>query len=333
MKKMIRAVKQVHGTFLRSLVAGLLVCGHLSGFFLAGTAQADDKNHLAIALLPILDSLPAYVALENGYFAEEGLVVEPLRVASAVERDQLMQAKRIDAMLNEVSGAALFNRDKIQLKIVCYSRVADQETPIFRVLAAKNSKINTIAELAGVPIGVSKNTIIEYVTERLLTQGGLDKKQITTRSVPVLPERLQLLLSGQIKAATLPDPLGFAAMQAGAVEVARDFALDGLSASVISFSQDAVEQKAAAIKKFVAAWDRAAADLNADPEKYRALILKKIRVPKNVQETFLIPKYSRGKNVSEAQWDDAVAWLLEKKLLSRPVAFQDAVTTEFLATP
>ncbi len=300
---------------------------------ITGFALASDKNHLTVALLPILDSLPAYVALENGYFAEQGLEVEALRVGSAVERDQLMQAKRIDAMLNEVSGAALFNRDTVQLKIVCYSRVSGNGAPIFRVLAASKSGINTIAELANVPIGVSKNTIIEYVTERLLAQQGVSKKQIKTRSVPVLPERLQLLLAGQIKAATLPDPLGFAAMKAGAVEVASDLSLGQLSASVISFSQDAIEEKAAAIKKFVAAWDRAAADLNADPEKYRALILKKIRVPENVKETFPLPKYSRGKNVTRAQWDDAISWLLEKKLLQKPVAFEDAVTEEFLVTP
>ncbi len=39
-----------------------------------------------------------YVAEEKGYFAALGISVEPLTVGSAMERDQLMQAGRIDGV-------------------------------------------------------------------------------------------------------------------------------------------------------------------------------------------------------------------------------------------
>lgn len=296
----------------------------------AGNLQADEKPVLTMALLPVPDVLPVYVAEEKGYFAAEGVRVEILPVGSAVERDQLMQAGRIDGMINEVSGAALFNRGGTRMKIVSYARIPLEGAPLFRVLAAPGSDVTTVAELADVPIGVSKNTVIEYVTERLLAQGGVAREQIVGRSVPVLPERLQLLLAGQIKAATLPDPLGFAAVQAGAVEVVSDLELAHLSASVVSFSLLAIDGKREAVRKFMAAWDRAAADLNAEPENYRPLMLARIRVPKNVAQTFPIPPFPRGKNVSREQWDDAVVWLMEKELLSEKVAFEEAVTVEFL---
>ncbi|WP_163336995.1 ABC transporter substrate-binding protein [Desulfopila sp. IMCC35008] len=314
------------------IVTQLLTVLLLMSFHASGMVQAaeNEKDMLRLALLPIPDVLPVYVAQEKGYFKEAGIVVEPLPVGSAVERDQLMQAGRIDGMINEVSGAALFNRQSPQMQIISYARIPAENAPLFRVLAAPGSKVSEVKELAQVPIGVSKNTVIEYITERLLEKGGVPTADIVTRSVPVLPERLQLLLAGQIPAATLPDPLGFAAIQAGAVEVVSDLEAKDLSASVISFSMQSISEKEQTVAKFMVAWDKAAADLNADPESFRALMLSKIRVPKNVRQTFAIPPIPRGKTVSRDQWEDAVKWLIAKKILKEPVAYEDSVTDRFL---
>jgi len=304
----------------------------LVSFSLVSVAIGGDEKdrRLRLALLPIPSVLPIFVAEENGYFKELDIVVETLPVGSAVERDQLMQAGQIDGMINEISGAAIFNRDKIQLKIVAIARLPMGVRPIFRILAAPGSKLSSTKDLAGVPIGISKNTIIEYITHRLMSAGGVETDRIVYKSVPVLPERLQLLLSGQIQAATLPDPLGASAIQAGAVEIVNDTVLASVSASVVSFSSVAINDKTETVKQFMVGWDRAVADLNADPAKYRELMLKKIRVPKNVHTIFSIPPYPRNIVPSRKQWDGVMTWMVEKKLLSTPLAYEDSVTADFL---
>lgn len=281
-------------------------------------------------MLPIPDVLPVYVALEKGYFEELGVKVEALSVGSAVERDQLMQAGRVDGMINEISGAANFNRDKSRVKIISIARLPIGDNPLFRILAAPGSGIATIADLADVPIGISKNTVIEYISTRLLTDGGLQGKEIVYRSVPVLPERLQLLLQGQLKAVTLPDPLGAAAIKAGAIEVVNDTSRRDLSASVITFSLESLREKNESVKKFMIAWDCAAQDLNRDPAAYESLMLKKIRVPKNIQGEFTIPPMPIKALPTKAQWDDVMAWMVERKLLVTPLTYADSVTAEFL---
>ncbi|MBW2658384.1 MAG: ABC transporter substrate-binding protein [Deltaproteobacteria bacterium] len=306
-------------------------CILLSFSMISMASAAKEAHLLRLALLPIPSVLPIFVAEESGYFKESGITVETLPVGSAVERDQLMQAGRIDGMINEISGAAIFNRDKVQLKIIAIARSPIGDRPIFRILAAPGSSYSGVKDLAGIPVGISKNTIIEYITGRLLQAGGVEGGGIHYQSVPVLPERLQLLLSGQIKAATLPDPLAASAIAAGAVEIVNDTALAGLSASVISFSAAALADKTDAVKKFMVAWDRAAADLNADPAKYKELMLKKIRVPGNVQVSFTIPPYPRKRVPNLAQWDDVMDWMVEKKLLSAPLVYGDSVTSDFLA--
>jgi len=296
----------------------------------ANVASEVKNSTLRIALLPIPDVLPVYVAEANGYFKEQGITVKPLPVGSPVERDQLLQAGSIDGMINEMSGAALFNRDKTQAKIVSIARAPMNSSPLFRILAAPKSGIKSVSELSEVPIGISKNTIIEYISTRMLTAGGVAADKIEYKSVPVLPERFQLLLSGQLQAVTLPDPLGAAAIKAGAIEVVNDLSAKEFSASVITFSTSALEAKKKAVKGFMVAWDKAAADLNSDPEAYRALMLTKIRVPKNIQKDFKIPPMAIKSLPTKAQWDDVMDWMVEKELLAEPVSFEETVTSEFL---
>ncbi|GAB6193586.1 MetQ/NlpA family ABC transporter substrate-binding protein [Desulfocastanea catecholica] len=291
----------------------------------------EENSTLRLALLPVPDVLPVYVALEKGYFTELDISVESLPVGSAVERDQLMQAGRVDGMINEISGAAIFNREENRAKIVAIARAPIGQAPLFRLLVAPGSTLKTVADLADIPIGISKNTVIEYITTRLLEAGGVPSEAIRYQSVPVLPERLQLLLAGQLAAVVLPDPLGASAIKGGAIEIVNDTALRSVSASVVTFTVDALTDKEEAVKKFMVAWDRACADLNEDPAAFQQLMLKKIRVPKNVQEEFRVPPMPRKEVPTKAQWDDVMAWMVEKKLLVKPLAYADSVTSEFLA--
>ena len=302
----------------------------LTSPLILSAGEKTDERRLRLALLPIPDVLPIYVAEENGYFKEGGIEVETLTVGSAVERDQLLQAGRIDGTINEVGGAALFNRDKVTMKIVSYARTPIGNSPLFRILASPGSGISSVEQLRDVPIAVSKNTVIEYITTRMLQDGGLTAAQLKFKSVPVLPERMQLLLSGQIKAATLPDPLGFAAIQAGAIEVRNDVTVAGLSASVLSFSTTALTGKKDAVRQFMAAWAQATADLNANPDQYIELMLKKIRVPKNVQASFSIPPYPAPAVPTEKQWQDVQNWLLAKGLLQKRISYDSSITDAFL---
>ena len=42
----------------------------------SSSTQSDEPQELKIAVLPLLDALPMYVAQENGYFEEQNLQVD-----------------------------------------------------------------------------------------------------------------------------------------------------------------------------------------------------------------------------------------------------------------
>ena len=175
------------------------------------------RDELRIALLPIIDSFPYHVAQQEHLFEKAGIRVDGLFVSSAVNRDQLMQSGEIDGMLNELMTTANFNRRESRVKIAAVIRAADDAHPLFRILGAPGSTLRHPADLADIPIGISRNTIIEYVTDRLLQHAGIPENAIRKASVPSIPERYQLLLQGRLQAATLPDPLAQSAMASGAV--------------------------------------------------------------------------------------------------------------------
>jgi len=309
----------------------LIIVISIAGFHLeTGAQQGKKAEPLKVALLPILDVFPFYVAESEGYFVDLGVDVKAVPVASGLERDQLMQSGAIDGMLNEMITTANFNRNRVQVKSVISARKAYGDYPLFRLLSAPGIKFSTASDLAGVPIGISKNTIIEYVTDRLLTAEGLGAKAIIKKSVPVIPERYQLLLQGQLKAATLPDPLAKSALTAGAGEIVDDSAYPGYSVSVLSFHINSLRNKAHAVRLFLKAWDRAAAAINKNPEAFRGLLLKKIRVPKNIQQTYKIPPYPRREVPTAGQWADVMDWMTGKGLLTSALSYDDSITAEYL---
>lgn len=302
---------------------GLLLCGCQS----EGT---EEDTTLRVALLPIMQTLPFYIAEENGYFSEQDIQVELVPVKSPTERDALMQAGDVDGMLTDLPGVGVFNRDEPQVKIISLAHKAYPNSPQFRLLAAPNSEIENASDLAGVKIGISQNTVIEYITDRMLEGSGLPAEQIAIEEISAIPVRFEQLMSGQIQAATLPDPLAQGAIAGGAKLIVDDSDFPQYSQSVLVFGTDAVEAKPNTLRKFVIAWNKAVSELNDNPAAYEDLLIEKGRVPESIQGSFAMPPFPKNEITGEGEWADVVGWLLEKDLISREIPYQDAVDSSFL---
>jgi NitT/TauT family transport system substrate-binding protein len=283
-----------------------------------------------IVTLPIVEGLPLYAAQDGGFFEKLGVKVEFVAAASAAERDQLVAAGQADGLINDLLAVALFNRQSPQLQVVRFAHVSAAGSPLYVIVTAPQSGIKTAKDLAGVEIGISQGSIIDYATYRMLTAAGLKADQIKTVAVPKIPDRMSLLLSGQLKAATLPQPFATIAQLQGCSAVLDDTSVPDLGNSVVSFRKAFSDAHPQAVKNFLAALDQAAADINANPEKYRALLGKYNVVSEALQAGYPIPKFPANALPSQKQFDDVVAFALERKLLDAPVKFSDSVNGSFL---
>ncbi len=284
---------------------------------------------LRIGVLPITDVVPFYIALNQGYFKANGINVELVPASSAAERDQMMLTQQIDGELNDLVSTVLFNKDQARIKIVRQARIAFKNAAEYWILTPKDSAIKTAADLKGKEIAISQNSVIEYVTQRLLEKEGLTAADIKTTNVPAIPTRLQLLQQNQVAAATLPDPLASLAILQGARIIVDDTRYPEYSMSVISFRADVVQNRADEIKKFLGAYDQAINDIRTQPEKFRNTLIDVGRVPDQLKDKYQFPPFPDPGIPSQAQWDDVVQWALGKKLITAPVTFASSVDSNF----
>jgi NitT/TauT family transport system substrate-binding protein len=289
-----------------------------------------EEPKLKLALIPVLDTIPIFIAQQNGYFAEQGITVETIPVKSPQERDVLVTTGQVDGVLTDLQSVGLLNKDAPKLKAVYTSRHPFPNAPMFRILAGPKTAINAPADLKGVPIGISANTVMEYLTDRMLAGEGLKPEEIAKIEIGQIPVRFEQLMNGNIQAAALPDPLAQGAMAAGAKLIVDDSKYDDLSQSVLTFTTDTLNTKPATVKKFLVAWEKAVNELNAHPEKYQNVLIEQGRVPKSIQGSYTMPPFPGRGVPSEAEVKDVTVWLKAKGLVNRDIPYTDLVDASFL---
>jgi NitT/TauT family transport system substrate-binding protein len=291
---------------------------------------APQASTLRIGVLPITDVVPFYIAEQQGYFKANGLAVELVSASSAAERDQMMATQQIDGELNDLVSTVLFNAQSPKIKIVRVARIAFKNAPEYWILAPKDGAVKSPQDLKGKEIAISQNSVIEYVTQRLLEKEGLAAADIKTTNVPAIPTRLQLLTQNQVAAATLPDPLASLAILQGARIVVDDSKYPEYSMSVISFRVDVVDKRANDVKRFFTAYDKAIADIRTRPDQFRNTLVEVGRVPDPLKDKYQFPPFPDPTIPTRAQWDDVVKWALDRKLISAPVTFESSIDTGFV---
>jgi NitT/TauT family transport system substrate-binding protein len=296
-----------------------------------GQAAAPAKMvTLKIAVLPIIDTLPLYVAQQQGFFAKHNVEVELIPVASAPERVQLVASGQVDGTINETLSVMLFNKDAIQLQAVRYALRPTEGYGHFFILASGASGITAPDGLKGIEIGVSQGTVIEYVTERLLTAEGLNADEIVTIPVPKIPDRMALLASGELAAATLPDPLGALAVQSGATIVLDDSNHPEYGFSIYSFRTEIIDAHSEAVQGFLAAVDEAIALINTDPTQYTDILSEASIVPPPLLEDYKVPPFPQAGIPTQEEWEDALSWAKENGMLKVDVSYTDSVNSTLL---
>jgi NitT/TauT family transport system substrate-binding protein len=294
----------------------------------ACTPQAPET--LKIAVLPIIDTLPMYVAQQEGLFAKHGVHVEFIPVASAPERDQLIAAGGADGTINETLAVMLFNKENVQMQVVRYALRPTEGYGHFFILASAKSGISSVDGLKGVEIGVSQGTVIEYVTERLLQADGFSSEEIKTIAVPKIPDRMALLTSGELPAGVMPDPLASLVVSQGGVVVADDSSHPEYGFSVISFRKSVIDANPEAVKGFLKAIEEATGLLNADPAKYKNLLSEQKLVPPPLMESYRAPVFPTAGVPTAEEWTDALNWLKEKGILATDIRYDDSVNASLL---
>lgn len=316
------------------LLAGLLLVGGCSAKDAEQPAQTTPTTQataapIKIGTLATQDSLPLWVAEEKGYFAKAGIdSVEIVPFQSAMELQTAFAAGAIDAMMTDIMVAANLTAagNKVVLPMTMLGATTEQGR--FAIVAAPGQKFGSMADLKGVPVGTASVTITEYVLDKLMEEAGVAAADVKKEEVDKMPVRFQLLMSGKLKAASLPEPFVSLAEKQGAQVVPGGDdtkAKSNISQTVLAVNREFsdTDEGAASVAAILAAWDKAVTDINADPNSFRSTLVSKARLPQPLATSFAVSTYPTASAPTEEQVQVVLDWMKAKGYLKAEVAPAD----------
>ena len=270
---------------------------------------------LRIGLLKIEDVVPVVIAKQKGFFKQAGLNVRIVYFNSALERDAALEAKKIDAEIADPIAAVLLNESGFGVKIVSVALGVKPTEGIFSLLASPSSDIEKLSDLEGKTVAISRNSIIEYVLDRILKPRGIKVKKVEIKKMPL---RVEMLLKGRVDAALLPEPLATYALMRGAKLIYSDaYFKKSISHTVWVFSAKYLKKHPDVCVKFKKAYNKAVRLINKDSNRYRKTIEEIARVPKLIKSDYIIPHYTPFERLRCSDFYSYVNWMMEKKLINR----------------
>lgn len=237
-----------------------------------GGDQELEKTSLTVGAVPVLGVAPLYIAIENGYFADEGLAVTaevfpsgalslPAMIGGELD---LVFSSYIPFYLAQAQGAA-------QLQIVAESSASAPNS--FGIYTMPDSPVQTLADLEGRKLAVNvTGALAELMAREALANTGVDASRVEFVEVP-FPEIGAVLQRGDADAGFLAEPFITAASATLGVERLADVGVgtvDGLPIDGFGATEAWVKQHpntAAAFQRAIQRAAETAGDNRAEVEK------------------------------------------------------------------
>jgi NitT/TauT family transport system substrate-binding protein len=165
-----------------------------------------EKAHISVGTLPIADAADLFIAINKGYFREEGLTVTPEIIqATSQTTPDLVSGKMDFSLLNYVSTMEIEQNSDIKFKYVAPGTVAAAN--VSELLVPKGSPITSLADLAGKKIGSPQTTgaIGNLAVDATLKAHGVDPRDVTFVATP-FPDEQTALARHQVDAVWATEP-------------------------------------------------------------------------------------------------------------------------------
>lgn len=272
-------------------------------------------SKIKIGILPAIDSLPLVAAEAEGLFREEGLDLELVMFNSAIEKESAVLSSALHGSFGDMVTALLAFKSGKDVRIFTESSRTGRSR-MFALVASPGSGLKDFKSVSAKQIAISSGSVIEFFLDGIAGSKGIKPESLRKLEVKGIPLRYQMVMSGQVKLAMLPEPLASKAEKEGASVIADDRGLD-VTATVISFRGDFLENNPSFVKSFTAAYNKSVNMINSNPEKYRELLVSRLRLPEELKESFPMPRYNEVNPPSERDIEQVYTWMKKKGLLGR----------------
>ncbi|OZM81387.1 ABC transporter substrate-binding protein [Pseudonocardia sp. MH-G8] len=232
-------------------------CGALGGEQAPepGADGAPAPAAITVSIMPTTDLAPFHLAVQNGYFAAEGLQVETVTAPSGQASLSTLIGGDVDIAYSSYTPFFVAQDKKAaDLRFVAAASSAAPQTTM--IVAMPGSAVRGVADLAGKRIAVTAtNTISDVLVKTAMRQNGVDPGGVEWISIP-FPDTAAALERGDVDAAFLTEPfITLAARDVGAVPIVDT--ATGVAADLPTAGYAALEEFTTTNPETVASFQRA----------------------------------------------------------------------------
>lgn len=279
-----------------------------------------EKTTLRVGVMGSIDAVPLVIAQQNGYFEEEEIDLDLQIFKAAKDRDAALQAGQLDGVLCDEVAISIYQNSDIDMKITGTTNGS------WTLVAGKDSGITNLNDLKGKKVGISENTMIEYLADDIALSNGLEVSDIEKVAIAAMPARLEALKNNQIDAAILPAPFNDTAVADGGIEVTKIYNKD-IMISVTAFLQEAIDKDAHAIKGFYNAYNKAIEFINSnDISEYEDIIISIVGYSEDMRGNIVLPEFKTNYLPAEENVQNVLEWSKNKGLLTKDINAKDVMS-------
>ena len=292
-------------------------------FFLLFCLPCQAGAAMKIGILPASDTLALHVAYDEGLFSKHGLDVELVPFQSSLEQSAAVRAGALQGWFTDPIAMLVMHESGVAQHVIATLSRSGPEARFFGIAASPASDIFSLEQLKGKEVAISKATIIEYMLDSMLQSKGLERNFVKRLDIKQISVRLQLLMAGKTDAALLPEPLLSLVLAKGARLIMDNTGLD-VPLVITALRRDASRPEE--VRAFRAALAEAMDRINAEPEKYRKVMLAKKLLPEEASPQYRMPRSDPANTPlpvpTKEELERIAAWMTENKILRKmPVAW------------
>jgi ABC-type nitrate/sulfonate/bicarbonate transport system substrate-binding protein len=265
---------------------------------------------------------PWRVAVEQGFFAEEGLEVvyheDNPKGAEGRVKDFAQRWKETQLQQGALEVYPVCEWGAIErVQQLGKGKIIGLDTTVRTgaIMVRRDSRVQTLADLRNMPIAVTWHAGTFYAAIEVMEAAGVPFGEIRLEHAS---DRLDALLSGRNEAAALMEPLVSRAAAAGCRKIADLRWRGGIVAG-----EDVDEETAGKLRR---ALNRAIEWLAENEERSRAELLRDLKPEQ--RESGLLPELTGVKSYQPAEFKQKVDWMLERGFLAEPPAYDDIVRSK-----